>query len=310
MAQLKAIGAENAPDHWCYDLGFPAPEGLVKTVFTETTLEKFGGYEKHQFTGSNFTIIGVIDPAYTGDRPTLRFGALGEISGGKIGLEWCDPIILAIDAKSKEPPRYQLLERIRAHCKSVEYRGQRYECLPDNFGLDVTGDAGLADIAQKEWSPDIIRIMFSGSASDSPCSDVDPRLASEVYANKRVEMYFQTLNGVMSGQIKSIDKDTASELCSIRELVEKSDGSIRTRKSLMNKKEYRQMFQKSCDLADAGVMLTEVARMRGFTIAAFGLAADKSDDVDEIVAKVNAISDEADFAPANDDPYEEEYALV
>jgi hypothetical protein len=139
---------------------------------------------------------------------------------------------------------------------------------------------------------------------------VDPRLASEVYANKRVEMYFQTLNGVMSGQIKSIDKDTASELCSIRELVEKSDGSIRTRKSLMNKKEYRQMFQKSCDLADAGVMLTEVARMRGFTIAAFGLAADKSDDVDEIVAKVNAISDEADFAPANDDPYEEEYALV
>jgi hypothetical protein len=315
MKTLRDRGMENDADHWCYDLGFPAPEGISKTPFTETLLEKFEAYKKHQFAGSNFLIIGVVDPAYTpeGDRPALRFGAVGDLADGKKGIEWCEPIVLSIDAASPEPPRYQLLSQIRRHCGAVEYRGQKYTCEPKNFGIDVTGDAGLADIAKIEWSPEIISIMYQGSADDSPCSHEDPRPAVEVYANMRAQMFYLTQLGVMSGQIKGIDKDTASELCSIEEIDQRSDGTMRPRKTLMSKKAYRLKFQKSCDFADSGIMLTEVARQKGFVIAATGQTMVETVDTDMRVNQINMAQEGADYSPQNEAAQwqdEEEYAYA
>jgi len=304
MKYLKDRSMENDPDHWAFDLGFPSPEGLSKTIFTETFLEKFSAYSKHQFAGSNFLIIGVIDPAYTpdGDRPAIRFGALGDLMDGKKGLEWMDPAVLSIDASSAEPPKYQLLRQIKARCAAVEYRGQKYECKPENFGFDVTGDSGLFEIARVEWSPAVIGIMFNGAPTDNPCSDDDARPAREVYENKRAEMFWQTQRGVISGQIKGVDKDTASELCSIEEIDLRSDGTMRPRKTLMNKKAYRLKFRKSCDFADCGIMLLEVAAQKGFTIEAKGGQAAVSVVVDtnRRIEEINQLSQEVDFSSENE----------
>jgi hypothetical protein len=298
---LKARNGENDPDHWCYDLGFPPPEGLSKTVFTESLLEMHKAYDKHRFTGSNFIILGAFDQAFGGgDRPALRFAAMGEIEGGKIGIEVMEPIILYVDATSTDPARYQLMNQLRANCAKVMYRNQPYDCPPEHFAIDCTGDGGLADICQREWSPKIIRILFSSSPSEEPCSHEDERPAKEVYLNKRVEMYFQSRNAVMSGQLKGLDKDTASELCSIEELVEKTDGSIRPKKCLQSKKEYKLKFQKSPDNADSFCMICEVARQKGFHIVATGLTVLVDEGFTEQVEKSLAVYEDVDYSAQDD----------
>ena len=273
MDTLKAQGRENDPEHWCYDRAFPPPDGLIKTPFTESELTAHGAYNRHTFTGSHFRIIGVLDPAETGDRPILRFGAFGEIAGDMLGIEHLDPIELVIDANSTRPKKYQLVDQVRDHCKKVQYRGEVYECLPADFGFDCTGDSGVFQIAQQEWSPEVLPIMFSGSPSVDPVSDADQRPATEVYQNKRVEMFFRSAGGVASGQIKGIDRDTAAELCSLQEITLKEDGAVRSKKALEEKKAYKKRCHKSPDLADAFVMVNEVARIKGWSVAAVGLLA-------------------------------------
>lgn len=300
MTTLKLTGGENNPDFWCYSRGFPPPEGLNNTVFTESLLTMHDAYGKHQFTGSKFKIIGALDPAYGGgDRPALRFAALGEIGGNKMGIEWMYPIILSIDVTSKDPVRYQLVNQCKKHCANVEYRGQRYVCAPENFGIDTTGDAGTADIAQREWSPNIIRICFSESPSEDPCSAEDERPAKDVYLNKRVEMYYRTRSALMSGQLRGVDRDTASELCTLEELVSKKDGTVFRKTSIQSKKEYKLKFQKSPDFADCGVEITEVARIKGFTIAAIGLTAIKEGEINVIVKLANAVYEDIDYSRDN-----------
>src|SRR5439155_9862529 len=70
-----------SPLYWTNFRGFFPPEGLVKTVFSESALIVFDGFGKHRFTGESFQIIGAFDPAYTsdGDRAALRFAKLGLI---------------------------------------------------------------------------------------------------------------------------------------------------------------------------------------------------------------------------------------
>lgn len=296
MNALKARGGENDPDHYCYDRGFPVPEGLITTVFTETGLIKAGAFDRHEFIGTNFLIIGGFDQAFGGgDRPALRFGALGDIAGGKKGLEWLEPQIIYLDSKSSEPIRYQLMHKLQEHCAEVVYRGQKYRCDPENLAIDCTGDGGLADICQREWSPNIMRVIFSESASDEPVSGEDQRPAKDVFGNKRVEMFFQTRNGIDCGQIKGIDKDSAAELTSIEEKVEKADGSVVRRKLLQSKKEYKLKTGKSCDLADCGVILTEVARRKGFIIAPAGFTAKRDEEFAEKVRLADAVHEEESF---------------
>lgn len=300
MTTLKLTGGENNPDFWCYSRGFPPPEGLCNTVFTESLLNMHDAYGKHQFTGNNFKIIGALDPAYGGgDRAALRFAAFGEISGNKMGIEWMVPKDLGVDITSKEPIRYQLVNQCKKHCQNVEYRGQKYTCDPANFGIDTTGDAGTADIAQREWSPSIIRICFSESPSDDPCSSEDERPASEVYLNRRVEMYYRSRSAMMAGQLRGLDKDTASELCTLEEKVSNKDGTVVRKTSIQSKKEYKLKYQKSPDWADCGVMITEVARIKGFTIAAVGLTATREGSINEMVKKANAVYENISYSPDN-----------
>lgn len=305
MASLKAKGAENDVDHYCYDRGFPAPEGMAKTVFTESLIIKHGGYDRHQFLGTNFQIIGGYDQARTGNRPALRFAAMGDIAGGKLGIEWTEAIVLYTDASSKEPIAYQLLAQVRKHCQAVNFRGQIYSCPPANLGIDCSNEASFADICQREWSPDIIRIMFGAAASEEPASPEDPRPANEVYRNKRAEMFFRTKTATESGQLKGIDKDTATELCTIEYSELRPDGSSKPI-TIQDKKEYSLKFGKSCDLADAGVITLEVARIKGFRIVATGHTIKRVENFDKVVDVAQQVYVGADYSQPDDfyDPVE------
>ncbi len=258
-------GYKDTPSYWSNERGFPPPEGINKQVFSEVALRMCGAYDRHKFTGENFSIIGAFDPARTGDRPVLKFGALGEIEGGIMGIEWCPPIVIPVNVKSSNPIDFQLYESVRQHCQHVIYRGTETHCLPENLAIDTTGaGAGLCDIFHRLWSAQIKRICFSEAASIDACSHEDVRPANEVYRNKRAEMYMRTRAGLDSSQIKGVDSETAKEMLTIKY---DDTGKLLV---IQSKEQYREDYKKSCDLSDAAVMLVELARRKGFKIAAIG----------------------------------------
>lgn len=287
-AAQRAAGGQT-PLYWQNFRGFWPPEGLVKTIFTQSALEKNDGFGRHKFTGRDFRVIGTFDPARTGDRPALRFGRMGEIEGAKWGLEWMPPKIIPVDSNSKNPIYFQLAEQVKRECERIEYNGITYSCDPENFGVDATGSgSGFADILQRIWSPNVIRIEFGGSPSEDSCSLEDARPAKEVYKDKTTEMHFRTRDALNSGQLKGIDQETAVELIN-----RKFDESKR-RIQLQPKEDYKAEFKLSPDFGDTGCMMLEVARIRGFRLAAVGQTIVKHDEWQAHAKKTASVGDEVE----------------
>lgn len=303
-AARKAAGGEHSPLYWSNIRGFPPPEGLTKTVFTESALERNKGYIPHIFTGKNFTIIGAFDHARDGgDRPALRFAKLGEIDGGKWGIEVMPPAIIPTSAIAKDPIDYQLSKKVQKQCESFEYKGQTYSCPPENLGVDATGaGAGFCDTIQRLWSSRVMRIQFGGTPSEDPCSPENIRPANEVYRNKRAEMYFRSRDALDHGQLKGIDSETASELCSIL-----FDDSNPNKIVIEKKDDYKKRCRKSPDFADSLVIIIEVARRLGFRLSPLGETANKEVSWKALVSNTQQVYVDVNYS--EDEEYELEPAL-
>lgn len=299
VAAARNSAGGQTPNYWSNFRGFWPPEGLSKTVFSESSLIANDGYGRHVFTGRNFSIIGMFDPAFGGgDRPALRFAKMGETESGQWGIEVFKPIIIPVDARSKNPVHYQLAEQLRRQCESFEVNGNKYTCPPENLAVDATGEGGgLCDIINRTWSPNIIRIEFGGAASEDAASLEDIRPAKDVYQNKRVEIYFRARNALNSRQLKGIDKETAEEVCTI----EFDDYGKRIK--LQSKKEFKEKFGKSSDFGDCLAGLTEVARKRGFVLAAVGETVNRFNDWNKDADKAQEVYHSVDYTAE-----EEEYA--
>jgi hypothetical protein len=265
------LGGINAPSYWSNFRGFWPPEGLSKAVFTESALLKFHAFDSFSFTGKNYRIIGVFDPAFGGgDRPTLRFAKLGEATiGDKLfpsAILAMPPKILPLDATSTNPIHYQLVEQVRRECEAID-------CAPECLGVDATGEGGgLCDILARTWSPKIIRIEFGGKPSAEPVSHEDCRLCCDVYLNKVTEMWFKARMAVDAEQLKGIDRETAQEL------VTRDFDDSKVKIKLVSKVDYKKQFSKSPDLGDSIAMLPEVAKRFGFSLALVGETVHKWDD--------------------------------
>lgn len=308
VAAAQKAGGGQTPSYWQNFRGFWPSEGLVKTVFSESSLKQNDAMGKHQFTGERFQIIGFFDPAFGGgDKPALRFAKLGMIYGGKWGIESLPPKILPIDANSLNPVHFQLTEQLRRECETININGTIYSCPPENLGIDATGEGGgLCDIVQRTWSRGIIRVEFGGSASEDSASLEDVRPANEVYENKRAELYFRGRDMVNHAQFKGLDKATCEELVTIMFEGLKPDGSSRRRLVIQSKKEYKALYKKSPDLSDCACGLSEVARIKGFRLAPIGQTKTRVEEVSKKVEVANSVYDSTFEAEEHDE--QEAYA--
>ena len=299
----KRPGYENDPTYWSNERGFPPPEGLNKNVFSEVAIVACDGYGRHRFTGMDFRIVGALDPARVGgDRPVLRFAATGMTESGSVGIELMAPIEILLDATSKNPIDFQLAEQVRRECENVNYRGQtgrQYYCEPQNLGVDASGGgADLVDIMHRTWSPLILRIISQESPSTDSVSHEDVRPADEVYRNKRAEMYFRARHALDSQQLRGFDLETAKEICTV------TFDDRKEKIVLTSKEDYRKKFSKSPDLSDSACMCVEVARKKGFRLAALGETVKIAKSFDKLVAAANGVYENSDFRP--EEPWEEE----
>lgn len=282
LAGARARLGDNSPLYWKFYRGFWAPDGMVKTILTESLITKVNGMGHFTFTGRRLIRVAGFDPAFGGgDRPVMQFADFDEIAGENLtpqqladamatrlsggsggtginGLQLRDRVLLTINAASSNPVHFQLAEQARAHC-------EEREVPPENLAVDATGEGGgLCDIISRTWSNRIIRVEFGGRASDLPVSADDVRLCSEVYERKVTELWYQIRLFLLSAQLRGIDASLALELCN--RLFDDSGRKIR----LQTKIEMKETFGRSPDLADAATLALEAARVRGLIMKQAG----------------------------------------
>ena len=250
VQQAISFEGESSPKFWKYTRGFWPLEGVVRTVLSETMCEKYKARQQLTFINNAIT-IGGLDPAFGGDRCILRFARYGDLDGGKMGIQLSDVIPIKVDANSVEPIHFQIANKVREACIM-------HGCEPRPLAIDSTGEGGgLCDILSKEWSNQIRRVEFGGRASDLPVSEQDGRPSHEAYNNRVTELWLSVREWIMAEQIGGMDDPTIIEFCS------RLFDDTKRKLVVERKSEMKARTNQSPDLADAAVLIVELARQLG-----------------------------------------------
>ena len=241
----------DSPQMWRMRRGFWCPEGVVKSVLTESLIQRFRCMEKATWRGG-WTDGASLDPAFEGgDRCVLRHVRWGKAEQD-IDTLWLDaPEVVKIDAQSKEPIHYQIARQVKERCRDWGVEVQ-------NFAMDSTGEGGgLASIIATEWAPGFLQVEFGGKASDLPVSKVNRKTCSDEYYNRVTELWYFIRTIVQAGQLRGLDAETAIELSTRIYTVE-------TKIRLESKADMKKRLGgRSPDLGDNAAIAVELARVRG-----------------------------------------------
>ena len=252
--QIERIVETKGPDspvYWSQIRGFIPPEGLERTLFTETLITKFHAMEKAVWVDS-FSVAAGIDPSYAagGDRCVIKPFKYGIFSdNGLPGVEFLPSEEVHIQLSSGEPVVFQL-------ANDIQIRLQKYGIMPDSIGMDTTGVQGmLADVIEKQWANGIHRVNFGGKPTDLKFSVRDERKAREACKNRVTELWFNLAELIAYDQVRGLDIITVKELC--RRRLSSKDLKINW---IESKVEMKARTGESPDNADAAV--TGIAFLR------------------------------------------------
>lgn len=263
---------ENTAQFWRMCRSFPAPEGMAEYIYCEAELIAGDVFESAKWQGNRIRLA-ALDPAFTngGDRPMLVFGWLGTETSGRRILAYDRFVRLQEDVRITDVPfDFQIARAFQRECLAEGVH-------PDNAAFDATG-AGISfgSIVAHEWSPRVLPVQFGGAASERMVSPTDPRTGKEAYVNRVSELWYQGREFVRAGQIRGVSTELAKELTS-RKYETRKDGG--TRIVVEPKKEMKQRLGYSPDLADASMVLLELARDRhGFNPVGFGTGLKERED--------------------------------
>ena len=251
VRQAQKYDGEDSPKFWKYTRGMWSPEGVCKTVLSESLVEKYKVMFPAVFVKKSHMMAG-LDPAFNGgDRCVIQLGRYGDFDNGKMGISLERNEIIEIDAQSSEPVHFQIANRVRAICEENKVK-------PQHLAIDATGEGGgLCDIIAKTWNPAIQRVEFGGKASERPVSPEDYRKSSDVYANKVTELWFSVRQWIINEQLRGMHHEAVIEFCS-RMFDDEKRMTIIERKVDMKAR-----TGQSPDFADAITLVVEMARRLG-----------------------------------------------
>jgi hypothetical protein len=289
-AAAKKAGSESDPAFWSNQRGFPPPEGIQHTVFSESMLKSVNAYGHWRFLADT-KVVGGFDPSFSqsGDLSIFRPARVGLTEAGTC-IELLPPVVIPLNAGSSNPVAFQLAEKLREAADAIG-------CRAENIVVDATaGGAMVCDVIERTWSPMIKRCLSQGRASDLPVSNEDQRKASDVYRNKATELWFQAREFFLAGQVRGLDQETALEL--VGRLYE-PEASLRKRQ-IEEKRQMKIRMNKSPDRSDATNLALEAARRLGIEIKPVGKTVERSVYWDKEVSKaVEAITEEQ-YSPGNE----------
>lgn len=248
---------QNTPAFWQMVRGFWSPTGALDCIYSGQEISTYLGDKK---PGKEWVWLeepqnlAGLDPAYVGggDRAVAYFAKYGlaSVQGQRKMVMCYDGYeVLAADAtKGQDKPR-QVAGAFREHC---EKRGVPIK----NAGADVTGAASFASLLRLVWGDGFLEVNFAESASDVAISETDDVIASEAYSNKRSELWYSGKPLLRSGQLKGIEPDLASEMCTCMYRV------IGGKTVVEKKEDMKKRTGFSPDIAEAAWCCLAVARER------------------------------------------------
>jgi len=249
--RIKWYG-ENDPRFWAQTRGFIPPEGLPRTMFSESFFVKNEMMDKNTIWKVGCQTVAFLDPSFSagGDRCALRIARVGINDKDKYIIELDDPVVIPLEMKPDEPLNYVTAAKVTEICQSNGID-------PINFGIDITGtQSALADIIEEKFGKGIMRVQFGGKPTDLPISMEEDVPASTRYANRVTELWGTFYQYGRHGHIRGVDVETIKEFCS-RLLLEKTNPSCLEPKTKMKARS-----GKSPDFADCGVGITALIRER------------------------------------------------
>jgi hypothetical protein len=261
-AMSVGVDYDQTLGYWKYVRGFWPPDGICRTVISESMIVKFDGRGKHIFI-SHKTTCAFTDWAYGGDRCVFYPFELGDIAGDKLGIQLLDPIELIVKAQSKEPVHFQLAHQAIDHCK-------RLNILPQQFAGDSTSEGeGPMGIMSEEFGP-VVRVEFGGLPSELPVSASNPKTCRDAYDRKVTELHYSVREFLQSGQLKGLKRNEIVELCT-REYEDKK-GKIK----LDTKEDCKKKIGRSPDYADSVAGCVELAKRFGATAGGIKVMSSKN----------------------------------
>lgn len=270
---LKAHGNWEDPLMYSFVYGKFPPLGLASSVIKQNWLTAAEG--EWIFDSQTKAAAGA-DPAFTGDRPALAFGRVGravgwiDYSGNKFDLP--EPkIVIQVDAAAVVPQSND--SQIIAD--GYMERLQPLNILPDQFGIDMTGQRGVHDIMRRQWGakvkplpegPSAIAaihgIEYARSPTEHKIADEDTATPRDLYNIIATELWYAAAKLFEFGVIrigKNVDVSVFAELAARQGGMQVGLGKKLTVESKTDFKKRTGM--KSPDLADATLIMIHVARI-------------------------------------------------
>jgi hypothetical protein len=230
------------------------------SIYSEADLVRSGSLQRTSFVGKTDKVCG-IDLGFTsgGDATMLVFATVGNNSEGQFCLQFDEAVTVNDDVTNKAVPRtYQVVEAIKRECA-------KRKVPPYNVAVDATGAGDpFCDVLAGEWSTDIMRVKFGGTATDRKVSRSSKLTGTEVYVNRVSELWFVSKELMRGRQIFGVSEAMAKEMTARRYDMVKGNG-IRVR--VESKGDLKGRIGHSPDLSDAGFIAVDLARSR------FGLIA-------------------------------------
>ena len=245
-------GNVDSPDVWTMARGFPPITSSARTILSDAELLKFKALEDEKWLGDGRSpvLVGGLDPAFTsdGDDCVLQLADVGYFLGGTLGIRFRDPIYIALEASSKVPIIYQVVEKIREIQKETGLQ-------LIHLAVDDSGTQSVADVITRELGYGCIRVDFGARASDNQVSIVDSRMAYEAWGNSVTELWGALAEYIRYGQVRRLSQKAADQI------TRRQFNDKRRPKILKSKLASRiDMGGRSPDDGDASSLCTWVAR--------------------------------------------------
>lgn len=292
LEEHRKLG-RNTPGYWRQCRGFWCPVGVETTIYTESEIISCGGMETEvEWQPGTCIKLSALDPAHTaeGDRSACITATAGlarlpgaNLDGpGRFTILVDPPTEIRIDVTNRsEEANFQIVRKWRDMCKQMGI-------TPYNAAFDAT-NIPFADIVSSNWSREVLRVPFGGAASDRRTSDETAKPASEVYYNRRAELWFGGVDFLRAGQLKGLTRELIAEMVEVKydQDLKRGDNFLLR---LEKKKEMKARCGFSPDFADALFVLIELAKQRfGLRLRAGIIGA--RGDWDAIVRRLDVVAD-------------------
>jgi hypothetical protein len=286
-ADLRSVrGNTNDPKYQSQTLGVWPAMGLSNTVLDTATVDAFKCKEKAIWT-HGFKRGAALDPAFEegGDDKVLQFFKYGWVDDD-LGKRWVvdlnEWLLVPINANSKTPVHYQIMEFCRDQCREKNIQASE-------FALDSSGEGGgLKAICDKEWGS-VVGVEFGGRASDMPVKAVsddgneEALPANQVYDRRVSELNLMLREFAQSNGLRGLSNEAANQACARKTFYKNKKYSVETKKDL------KKRIRRSCDNLDAAAIAIELARQRGCVPAISFNKPQRGDDWQNLVRKADSL---------------------